>query len=184
VTDDILARIDATVDQRCACGCGVLLSPTSPSGWYASERCQQRWTEQHADVGADAGSSVRVTGDVYFAPAGSLLETGLIGYATTDGLVQLAADTTVTFGLVGTAPRDPAPQPQPTEGHANGGTLGQLFGMDIVTSPQMPRGVLTVADLHTAMQAGPIVYIHSDALSPPPTPRSWWRRHGRPADHP
>lgn len=46
---DILARIDAAIEQNCACGCGRPLSPTGPSGYYATEGCQQRWLLDHRD---------------------------------------------------------------------------------------------------------------------------------------
>lgn len=38
-----LAKIDAAIEGRCACGCGVMLDPTGPSAWFASEVCQWRW---------------------------------------------------------------------------------------------------------------------------------------------
>lgn len=38
---DILALIDAAVDNLCACGCGEPLRPDGPSQWYAYEDCQR-----------------------------------------------------------------------------------------------------------------------------------------------
>lgn len=46
---DILAQIDAAIEQHCACGCGRPLSPASPSGYYATEGCQQRWLLDQRD---------------------------------------------------------------------------------------------------------------------------------------
>jgi hypothetical protein len=43
VTIDALARIDAALEGRCACGCGAVLDPSGPSAWFASEACQRRW---------------------------------------------------------------------------------------------------------------------------------------------
>lgn len=43
---DVLGRIDATLEGRCVCGCGILLDERSPSGWFASEGCQERWYER------------------------------------------------------------------------------------------------------------------------------------------
>jgi len=40
-TRRVLGAIDATVDGRCACGCGMLLRASSPSGWFATDECQR-----------------------------------------------------------------------------------------------------------------------------------------------
>lgn len=45
---DILAAIDATVDGLCACGCGAILDPAGPSGWFATQGCQQRFQARDA----------------------------------------------------------------------------------------------------------------------------------------
>lgn len=45
---DALTAIDATLEQRCACGCGTELDPAGPSAWFAHERCQSRWRRQAA----------------------------------------------------------------------------------------------------------------------------------------
>lgn len=42
-TPAALEAIDATVDGRCACGCGAVLDPGAPSAWFASPVCQQRF---------------------------------------------------------------------------------------------------------------------------------------------
>jgi hypothetical protein len=39
----VLADIEATVDGRCACGCGVQLGPNSNSMWFADNECQELW---------------------------------------------------------------------------------------------------------------------------------------------
>lgn len=49
-----LEQIDATVDGRCACGCGTVLSPGGRSGWWASEECQHRWQHWQAGTVPDA----------------------------------------------------------------------------------------------------------------------------------
>lgn len=54
-TPGALAAIDATVDGRCACGCGKELGPDAASAWFASEYCQLRW----------AGRRATDPGDVY-----------------------------------------------------------------------------------------------------------------------
>jgi len=41
---DILGTIDATLDGRCACGCGSRLDPQGASMWFASEGCQERYS--------------------------------------------------------------------------------------------------------------------------------------------
>lgn len=49
-TGDVVARMDAAIDQVCACGCRLALGPDGPSAWFATQDCQRRWTEQnHAD---------------------------------------------------------------------------------------------------------------------------------------
>ncbi len=40
---DILDRIDAATAELCACGCSRPLDPDGPSGWWATELCQQIW---------------------------------------------------------------------------------------------------------------------------------------------
>src|SRR5690606_18712885 len=49
--DDVLDRIDATLNGRCACGCGRKLDPAGPSAWFAGERCQRRWERDQAHTG-------------------------------------------------------------------------------------------------------------------------------------
>lgn len=81
--DDILTRIDATTEERCACGCGVPLNPDGPSAWFATAACQQRWQGAQATdpqdvysrpdaaqvyVGRD-GMRVPLRGDTADAPA-------------------------------------------------------------------------------------------------------------------
>ncbi len=46
MTSDFLARLDAAVDQRCACGCGRPITDSSPSAYYASEDCATDWHYQ------------------------------------------------------------------------------------------------------------------------------------------
>jgi hypothetical protein len=48
--DDILDRIDAAIEERCACGCSRPLHPNGPSGFFASQDCQARW---HARLASD-----------------------------------------------------------------------------------------------------------------------------------
>ncbi|MBM0257365.1 hypothetical protein [Micromonospora sp. 4G55] len=43
---DIVDQIDAAIDGRCACGCGARITHRSPSAYYATERCQDRWISQ------------------------------------------------------------------------------------------------------------------------------------------
>jgi hypothetical protein len=43
MTGDVVTRIDAAVEGRCACGCGAVLDRDGPSAWFASEACQWRW---------------------------------------------------------------------------------------------------------------------------------------------
>jgi hypothetical protein len=43
VTSDFLERLDAAVEQRCACGCGTPISDLSPSGYFATEACAAQW---------------------------------------------------------------------------------------------------------------------------------------------
>jgi hypothetical protein len=45
--NDILAAIDATLDGRCACGCGIPLDPHGPSGWYLNEDHQVAAAQGH-----------------------------------------------------------------------------------------------------------------------------------------
>lgn len=47
---DILDRIDATIEQRCACGCGAALRPDGPSAYFARESCQDRWRLDQRDL--------------------------------------------------------------------------------------------------------------------------------------
>jgi hypothetical protein len=53
---DILAAIDAAVDQLCACGCGRRLDPDGPSGYFASQACQRGW---HSAQATDAQAVYR-----------------------------------------------------------------------------------------------------------------------------
>jgi hypothetical protein len=46
----VLADIEATVDGRCACGCGTRLGPRSNSAWFASHDCQARWNARNAGI--------------------------------------------------------------------------------------------------------------------------------------
>lgn len=43
---DVLDSIDATLSERCACGCDRPLDPAGPSAWFATADCQ--WTWQNA----------------------------------------------------------------------------------------------------------------------------------------
>lgn len=43
MTSDFLECLDAAVEQRCACGCGIQISDRSPSAYYATEMCAARW---------------------------------------------------------------------------------------------------------------------------------------------
>lgn len=53
---DILSRIDAAVESRCACGCGTQLDPAGASMWFATPDCQWRFQQQHADNPGDVYS--------------------------------------------------------------------------------------------------------------------------------
>jgi hypothetical protein len=46
---DLLDRIDAATEGRCACGCGRLLPADGPSAYWAGPDCQRRWNEARAD---------------------------------------------------------------------------------------------------------------------------------------
>lgn len=74
--DGILSHIDDTLAERCACGCGRSLTD-SPSAWYATERCQQRYLSRQA-IDPD---------DVYQRPAGE----------TPRGLVALMRSSAESF---------------------------------------------------------------------------------------
>jgi hypothetical protein len=50
---DILTAIDDATDGRCACGCGELLTVDSPSAWFATANCQQRWHGERVTDPAD-----------------------------------------------------------------------------------------------------------------------------------
>lgn len=43
MTSDFLERLDAAVEQRCACGCGAPIGELSPSAYFATERCAAQW---------------------------------------------------------------------------------------------------------------------------------------------
>lgn len=45
---DILAAIDAAVDNLCACGCRRRLNPDGPSAWFATQYCQHVWSQANA----------------------------------------------------------------------------------------------------------------------------------------
>lgn len=47
MSSDVLATVDATLEQRCACLCGQPISDRSPSGFFASESCSQQWHLEH-----------------------------------------------------------------------------------------------------------------------------------------
>jgi hypothetical protein len=42
-TEQVLERIDAAVEGVCACGCRRPITDGSPSAWFASEECADRW---------------------------------------------------------------------------------------------------------------------------------------------
>lgn len=67
-TSDVVARMDAAIDHRCACGCGLALAPDGPSGYFASPECQQLWasTTQATDP---ADVYERPDADYYPIPA-------------------------------------------------------------------------------------------------------------------
>jgi hypothetical protein len=44
---DVVDRIDAAVDGKCACGCGDTLRPDGPSAYFATQDCQRYWQGQH-----------------------------------------------------------------------------------------------------------------------------------------
>lgn len=46
MTSDSLAKLDAAVAQRRACGCGHSITDASPSAYYASEDCATDWHYQ------------------------------------------------------------------------------------------------------------------------------------------
>lgn len=50
---DVLDTIDATLDNLCACGCGVRLDPGGPSAYFADDDCQWRWNNRHSTIPAD-----------------------------------------------------------------------------------------------------------------------------------
>lgn len=66
-TPAALDAIDATVDGRCACGCGAQLDPAGASAWFASERCQRRF---HAK-GATRVEEVLAPPDAAEVPVGA-----------------------------------------------------------------------------------------------------------------
>jgi len=43
---DTVDQITAAIEGRCACGCGHRITDRSPSAWYATEGCQDRWAAQ------------------------------------------------------------------------------------------------------------------------------------------
>lgn len=45
---DVLDRIDAAVNQQCACGCRTPIGDASPSAYFASAACQSRWANRQA----------------------------------------------------------------------------------------------------------------------------------------
>ncbi len=47
--DRVLAVVDAATGNRCACGCGVAITDSSPSAYYASAGCQHRWMARNVD---------------------------------------------------------------------------------------------------------------------------------------
>lgn len=53
---DILDRIDAAVDELCACGCGKPVPPDGASAYFASPECQRRW---HSAQATDADAVYR-----------------------------------------------------------------------------------------------------------------------------
>jgi hypothetical protein len=62
-TDDVLARIDAAVQGRCAGpGCGSLITARSPSAYWCSEECYDAYhgrTDEEPEVPAPAPSVYR-----------------------------------------------------------------------------------------------------------------------------
>jgi hypothetical protein len=48
-TDRVLRRIDEAIEQLCGCGCGQLLSPDGPSGFFVDDRHQAAYQARQAD---------------------------------------------------------------------------------------------------------------------------------------
>lgn len=40
--------LDDAIGNRCACGCRQAITDRSPSAWFASERCHDRWHSRTA----------------------------------------------------------------------------------------------------------------------------------------
>jgi len=53
---DVLDRIDAAVDEQCACGCRKQIPPDGASAYFASPECQRRW---HSAQATDADAVYR-----------------------------------------------------------------------------------------------------------------------------
>jgi hypothetical protein len=53
---DILDRIDAAVDELCACGCGRQVPPDGASAYFATPECQRNW---HSAQATDADAVYR-----------------------------------------------------------------------------------------------------------------------------
>lgn len=47
--DQVVATLDDAAAGRCACGCGEQIVDSSPSAYYASSFCQQKWMARHVD---------------------------------------------------------------------------------------------------------------------------------------
>lgn len=58
---DILAAIDAAVDERCACGCGRKLQSNGASAYWATEACQIQWQRRNADTDPPVDDNAPVT---------------------------------------------------------------------------------------------------------------------------
>jgi hypothetical protein len=50
VTSDFLADLDAAIESRCACRCGRPITGRSPSAYFASEMCADRWHGRRTTV--------------------------------------------------------------------------------------------------------------------------------------
>jgi hypothetical protein len=49
----VLDRIDATIEEMCACGCGRPLRADGPSAYWASDECHRNWQGRRATEPAE-----------------------------------------------------------------------------------------------------------------------------------
>lgn len=57
---DILARVDAAINDTCMCGCGTPLPPDGPSAYFATPECQTAWHQARTTDPHLVHGSVRV----------------------------------------------------------------------------------------------------------------------------